>query len=165
MNKYKPGLLKEKYRRGVGMMIINKNKEIFIGQRFEKDKSAWQMPQGGIDKGEKTIDAVIREMNEETGIKKNFKILYETKIWHYYKLPIYLQKKLWGGKFVGQKQKWFLIDFKGKDSEINIQTKKPEFKKWKWTSSKKMMELIVPFKKKLYANVVSEMVEELNKNI
>ena len=164
MNKYKPGLLKEKYRRGVGMMIINKNKEIFIGQRFEKDKSAWQMPQGGIDKGEKTIDAVIREMNEETGIKKNFKILYETKIWHYYKLPIYLQKKLWGGKFVGQKQKWFLIDFKGKDSEINIQTKKPEFKKWKWTSSKKMMELIVPFKKKLYANVVSEMVKELNKN-
>ena len=164
MNKYKPGLLKEKYRRGVGMMIINKNKEIFIGQRFEKDKSAWQMPQGGIDKGEKTIDAVIREMNEETGIKKNFKILYETKKWHYYKLPIYLQKKLWGGKFVGQKQKWFLIDFKGKDSEINIQTKKPEFKKWKWTSSKKMMELIVPFKKKLYANVVSEMVEELNKN-
>ena len=164
MNKYKPGLLKEKYRRGVGMMIINKNKEIFIGQRFEKDKSAWQMPQGGIDKGEKTIDAVIREMNEETGIKKNFKILYETKIWHYYKLPIYLQKKLWGGKFVGQKQKWFLILFKGKDSEVNIQTKKPEFKKWKWTSSKKMMELIVPFKKKLYANVVSEMVEELNKN-
>ncbi len=164
MNKYKPGLLKEKYRRGVGMMIINKNKKIFIGQRFEKDKSAWQMPQGGIDKGEKTIDAVIREMNEETGIKKNFKILYETRIWHYYKLPIYLQKKLWGGKFVGQKQKWFLIDFKGKDSEINIQTKKPEFKKWKWTSSKKMMELIVPFKKKLYANVVSEMVEELNKN-
>ena len=164
MNKYKPGLLKEKYRRGVGMMIINKNKEIFIGQRFEKDKSAWQMPQGGIDKGEKTIDAVIREMNEETGIKKNFKILYETKIWHYYKLPIYLQKKLWGGKFVGQKQKWFLIDFKGKDSEINIQTKKPEFKKWKWTSSKKMMELIVPFKKKLYASVVSEMVDELNKN-
>ena len=164
MNKYKPGLLKEKYRRGVGMMIINKNKEIFIGQRFEKDKSAWQMPQGGIDKGEKTIDAVIREMNEETGIKKNFKILYETKIWHYYKLPIYLQKELWGGKFVGQKQKWFLIDFKGKDSEINIQTKKPEFKKWKWTSSKKMMELIVPFKRKLYANVVSEMVEELNKN-
>ena len=164
MNKYKPGMLKEKYRRGVGMMIINKNKEIFIGQRFEKDKSAWQMPQGGIDKGEKTIDAVIREMNEETGIKKNFKILYETKIWHYYKLPIYLQKKLWGGKFVGQKQKWFLIDFKGKDSEINIQTKKPEFKKWKWTSSKEMMELIVPFKKKLYANVVSEMVEELNKN-
>ena len=164
MNKYKPGLLKEKYRRGVGMMIINKKKEIFIGQRFEKDKSAWQMPQGGIDKGEKTIDAVIREMNEETGIKKNFKILYETKVWHYYKLPIYLQKKLWGGKFVGQKQKWFLIDFKGKDSEINIQTKKPEFKKWKWTSSKKMMELIVPFKKKLYANVVSEMVEELNKN-
>ena len=164
MNKYKPGLLKEKYRRGVGMMIINKNKEIFIGQRFEKDKSAWQMPQGGIDKGEKTIDAVIREMNEETGIKKNFKILYETKIWHYYKLPIYLQKKLWGGKFVGQKQKWFLIDFTGKDSEINIQTKKPEFKKWKWASSKKMMELIVPFKKKLYANVVSEMVEELNKN-
>ena len=164
MNKYKPGLLKEKYRRGGGMMIINKNKEIFIGQRFEKDKSAWQMPQGGIDKGEKTIDAVIREMNEETGIKKNFKILYETKIWYYYKLPIYLQKKLWGGKFVGQKQKWFLIDFKGKDSEINIQTKRPEFKKWKWTSSKKMMELIVPFKKKLYANVVSEMVEELNKN-
>ena len=93
MNKEKIGMLKEKYRRGVGMMIINKNQEIFIGQRFEKDKSAWQMPQGGIDKGEKTVDAVKREMHEETGINKNFEILYETKTWHYYKLPVYLQKK------------------------------------------------------------------------
>ena len=151
-------------RNGVGAIILNRENKVFVGKRKDNPVDKWQMPQGGIDKGEKTIDAVIREMNEETGIKKNFKILYETKIWHYYKLPIYLQKKLWGGKFVGQKQKWFLIDFKGKDSEINIQTKKPEFKKWKWTSSKKMMELIVPFKKKLYANVVSEMVEELNKN-
>ena len=76
---------KKRYRRGVGMVIINTKNKIFIGQRFDKDKSAWQMPQGGIDKGEKTVDAVKREMHEETGIKKNFEILYETKTWHYYK--------------------------------------------------------------------------------
>ena len=112
------------------MIILNSKNQIFIGQRFDKDKSAWQMPQGGIDKGESPAKAVIREMKEETGIKKNYKIIYECKTWYFYKLPSYLRKKLWKGRFIGQKQKWFIISFTGKDEDINIKTKRPEFKKW-----------------------------------
>ena len=103
-------LIKERYRRGVGMMIINKKKEIFLGQRFDKDRSAWQMPQGGIDRGEKELAALKREMFEETGIKKDYKIIFKSNKYFYYKLPQYLQKRLWKGRFVGQKQKWFLLE-------------------------------------------------------
>ena len=103
----------EDYRNGVGMVILNQNKKIFIGQRFDKDESAWQMPQGGIDKNENPHDACIRELTEETGIYKNFKIIYKTKNWYSYDLPKNLQKKLWRGKYKGQIQQWFLIDFFG----------------------------------------------------
>ena len=154
-------LIKERYRRGVGMMIINKNKEIFLGQRFDKDKSAWQMPQGGIDRGEKELAALKREMLEETGIRKDYKILIKSNKYFYYKLPKYLQKRLWKGRFVGQKQKWFLLEYCGEDKNINIQTEKPEFKKWSWTSKEKMFKLIVPFKRKLYKEIVNEFKEFL----
>ena len=153
--------IKERYRRGVGMMIINKKKEIFLGQRFDKDKSAWQMPQGGIDRGEKELTALKREMLEETGIRKDYKILFKSNKYFYYKLPKYLQKRLWKGRFVGQKQKWFLLEYCGKDKNINIQTEKPEFKKWSWTSKEKMLKLIVPFKRKLYKEIISEFKEFL----
>jgi len=149
-------LIKERYRRGVGMMIINKKKEIFLGQRFDKDKSAWQMPQGGIDRGEKELTALKREMLEETGINKDYKIIIKSNKNFYYKLPKYLQKRLWQGRFVGQKQKWFLIEYFGEDKNINIHTKKPEFKKWNWTSKDRMLKLIVPFKRKLYKEIVDE---------
>ena len=109
------------------MIILNSKNQIFIGQRFDKDKSAWQMPQGGIDKGESPAKAVIREMKEETGIKKNYKIIYERKTWYFYKLTSYLRKKLWKGKFRGQKQKWFITKFIGNENEINLQTKNPDF--------------------------------------
>ena len=154
-------LIKERYRRGVGMMIINKKKEIFLGQRFDKDKSAWQMPQGGIDRGEKELAALKREMLEETGIRKDYKILIKSNKYFYYKLPKYLQKRLWKGRFVGQKQKWFLLEYCGEDKNINIQTEKPEFKKWSWTSKEKMLKLIVPFKRKLYKEIVNEFKEFL----
>ena len=108
----------EGYRNGVGMVILNQNKKIFIGQRFDKDESAWQMPQGGIDKNENPHDACIRELTEETGIYKNFKIIYKTKNWYSYDLPKNLQKKLWRGKYKGQIQQWFLIDFFGEDGEF-----------------------------------------------
>ena len=147
---------KKRYRRGVGMVIINTKNKIFIGQRFDKDKSAWQMPQGGIDKGESSVNAVIREMKEETGILKNYEIIYESKMWHYYNLPKYLNEKLWKGRFIGQKQKWFVIKFTGKDNEINIRTKKPEFKKWEWSTEVQIMNKIVNFKKKLYKGVFDE---------
>ena len=154
-------LIKERYRRGVGMMIINKKKEIFLGQRFDKDKSAWQMPQGGIDRGEKELVALKREMLEETGIRKDYKILIKSNKYFYYKLPKYLQKRLWKGRFVGQKQRWFLIEYFGEDKNINIQTEKPEFKKWNWASKEKMLKLIVPFKRKLYIEIVNEFKEFL----
>tara|TARA_B100001029_G_C14722871_1_gene266092 strand:+ start:56 stop:517 length:462 start_codon:yes stop_codon:yes gene_type:complete len=151
----------ERYRRGVGMMIINKKKEIFLGQRFDKDKSAWQMPQGGIDKGEKELAALKREMFEETGIKKNYKIIFKSNKYFYYKLPLYLQKRLWKGRFVGQKQRWFLLEYFGDDKDINIKTEKPEFKKWSWSTKEKMIKLIVPFKRKLYKEILSEFKEFL----
>ena len=147
---------KPRYRRGVGMIILNSKNQIFIGQRFDKDKSAWQMPQGGIDKGESPAKAVIREMKEETGIKKNYKIIYECKTWYFYKLPSYLRKKLWKGRFIGQKQKWFIISFTGKDEDINIKTKKPEFKKWEWSTQDKILKKIVPFKRRLYTSIFKE---------
>ena len=149
------------YRKGVGIILLNKERKIFVGQRFDKDKSAWQMPQGGIDKGEKSVEALKRELEEETGIKKNYKIIRKSKKKYKYELPSYLQKKLWRGRFKGQEQRWFLLEFSGIDSEINIQTEKPEFKKWKWVSKKELIEIIVPFKKELYINVLNEFKDEL----
>ena len=151
----------KKYRKGVGILIINDQKNIFVGQRFDKDKSAWQMPQGGIDRGESSIIALKRELAEETGINKNYKIIRCSNKKYRYDLPYYLQKKLWKGKYKGQEQTWFLLQFKGKDSEINIKTEKPEFKKWKWISKDKLLKIIVPFKKKLYLSVLNEFEREL----
>ena len=108
----------------------------FLGQRFDKDKSAWQMPQGGIDRGEKEFAALKREMLEETGIRKDYKIIIKSNKYFYYKLPKYLQKRLWKGRFIGQKQKWFLLEYFGEDKNINIQTEKPEFKKWNWSAKR-----------------------------
>ena len=144
------------YRRGVGMLIINHEKKIFIGQRFDKDKSAWQMPQGGIDNNETPEETCIRELAEETGIVSNYKILDKTKNWYSYDLPNNLQKKLWRGKYKGQVQQWFILNFFGDDAEINIKTKHPEFKNWKWAYKEELMKLIVPFKKELYEKTFIE---------
>ena len=153
--------LPTEYRSGVGMMIINHQSKIFVGQRFDKDNSAWQMPQGGIDKGESAIIALKRELEEETGINKNFDIIKTSKKKYTYDLPISLQKKLWRGKYKGQEQKWFLIKFIGNDEEINIRTKKPEFKKWKWIHKEKLIDIIIPFKKELYRKILEEFKYEL----
>tara|TARA_B110000438_G_C15521284_1_gene524314 strand:+ start:80 stop:562 length:483 start_codon:yes stop_codon:yes gene_type:complete len=151
----------KKYRKGVGILIINDQKNIFVGQRFDKDKSAWQMPQGGIDRGESSIITLKRELAEETGINKNYKIIRSSNKKYRYDLPYYLQKKLWKGKYKGQEQTWFLLKFKGKDDEINIKTEKPEFKKWKWISKDDLLKIIVPFKRKLYLSVLNEFEKEL----
>ena len=151
----------KKYRKGVGILIINDQKNIFVGQRFDKDKSAWQMPQGGIDRGESSIIALKRELAEETGINKNYNIIRYSNKKYRYDLPYYLQKKLWKGKYKGQEQTWFLLKFKGKDDEINIKTEKPEFKKWKWISKDDLLKIIVPFKRKLYLSVLNEFEKEL----
>ena len=143
------------------MMIINHQKKIFVGQRFDKDKSAWQMPQGGIDKGESEEVALKRELEEETGISKDFNIIKISEKKYTYDLPASLQKKLWKGKYKGQEQSWFLLRFIGEDKEIDIQTQKPEFKKWKWIQQEDLIDIIIPFKRKLYKNILEEFKNEL----
>lgn len=143
------------YREGVGMMIVNKDKKVFVGQRSDTRARAWQMPQGGVDIGETPSSAALREMAEEIGSDKG-QIIAESKNWYSYDLPKFLVPKLWNGTYKGQKQKWFLIEFLGQDSEININTEIPEFVKWRWASLEELPHIIVPFKKRLYKAVVEE---------
>ena len=143
------------YREGVGMMIVNKDNFIFVGKRIDTKIEAWQMPQGGIDQGETPSRAAIREMTEETG-SPNGRIIAESNRWYSYDLPIFLIPKLWNGRYKGQKQKWFLIEYQGKDEEINLATSHPEFNEWMWISLDMLPKIIVPFKKKLYEAVIEE---------
>ena len=156
------------YRLAVGLMILNRNCEVFVGKRIDTKIEAWQMPQGGIDDGEKPEDTALREMEEEIGTG-NGKIIAESKKWYSYDLPAHLIPKLWGGKYKGQTQKWFLIQFLGEDSEINInKNKNPEFIEWRWTNFEELSSIIIPFKKKLYLTIMEEFKErilELKKNV
>lgn len=152
--KEKPDYL---YRSGVGIMLINSKKEIFVGKRIDNNSDAWQMPQGGIDAGEDEDLAMFRELKEETGIgEENIKIIKKSSGHHYYNLPYKLQKKFWGGKYLGQKQRWYLAEFFGDESTINVKTENPEFSNWKWISDKEIINAIVGFKRSLYRDVIHE---------
>ena len=142
------------YRKGVGMMVFNNKKKIFVGKRIDNQK-AWQMPQGGIDDNENCETAARRELYEETGIQ-SIRIIQKSKQEYTYDLPEHLLGKVWKGKYMGQKQNWFLIKFLGPDSEINLNQKYPEFNEWKWVDINELPRLIVPFKKKLYLSVIRE---------
>ena len=142
-------------RSGVGIIVLNKENQVFVGKRKDNPGDKWQMPQGGVDKGESYINAMKRELFEETSIK-NIKILKEIDRFYEYELPDNLVGIIWKGKFRGQKQKWFITRFLGKDSEINLNTKHPEFIDWKWVEPQLLPEVIVYFKKELYLKLLAE---------
>ena len=142
-------------RTGVGIIILNNNNQVFVAKRKDNPVDKWQMPQGGLDEGEDFVAAMKRELIEETSIR-NIKILKEIENMYQYELPEKLVGILWKGKFRGQKQKWFITKFLGQDNEINLNTKNPEFIEWKWIEPKKLPEVIVDFKKKLYEDLLKE---------
>ena len=142
-------------RTGVGIIVLNNNNQVFVGKRKDNPGDKWQMPQGGVDKGEDFITAMRRELIEETSIK-NIKILKEIQNMYQYELPKNLVGVIWRGKFRGQRQKWFITKFLGKDDEINLDTQHPEFIDWKWIDPQDLPEVIVDFKKELYLNLLKE---------
>lgn len=143
-------------RTGVGVIVLNKDNKVFVGKRKDNPIDKWQMPQGGVDKGEELVDAMKRELKEETSIK-NIKIIKEIDGWLDYELPKNLLGKIWKGKYRGQKQKWFIVKFLGEESEINITTKRPEFIEWKWVERNQLPNIIVDFKKNVYEKLVVEL--------
>ena len=143
-------------RIGVGAIVLNSENKIFVGKRADNPIDKWQMPQGGVDKGENFISAMKRELKEETSIQ-NIKILKQIDQWFEYELPKNLLGIIWKGKFRGQKQKWFIVRFIGNESEINLKTKLPEFIEWKWIEVDDLTKVIVDFKKGVYKKLVVEL--------
>ncbi len=148
---------KGKYRRGVGIMLVNREGRIFVGARIDNTDDAWQMPQGGIDDGEEPWATALRELEEETGIAPHLveriagcpeRLRYD--------LPAELRSQLWGGKWIGQDQDWYLARFLGEDGDIDIATRHPEFREWRWVTPAELPGLIVPFKRDLYRRLVAE---------
>lgn len=145
------------YRPCAGVMLLNADGHVFVGQRLDSAADAWQMPQGGIDPGEDPETAALRELAEETGIASHLaEILAISPREHLYDLPPQLMGKLWKGKYRGQRQTWFLMRFLGSDTDVNIETQHQEFRSWRWVAPDALESLIVPFKKELYRNVVAD---------
>lgn len=143
------------YRPCVGVMLVNREGLVFAGQRIDSPSPAWQMPQGGIDGDEKPKEAAYRELWEETGVTKDLvEFVAKTHGWVTYDLPPELLGKVWGGKFRGQRQKWFLFRFLGTDDQIRIDSEHPEFSRWAWVDVDEMIAGIVPFKRAVYDQVV-----------
>ncbi len=148
------------FRKGVGIVVLNKENKVFVAKRIDNPKNFWQMPQGGIDEGENFLKAAYRELDEETSIK-NVELIKELDGTTTYELPNNLLGIIWKGKYRGQKQKWFVMRFIGEDKDINIKTKNPEFLDWKWIDVDKITEVVVDFKLHVY----EELKEKLKKII
>jgi len=147
------------YRPAVGIMLLNSRREVFVARRRDMPTiPAWQMPQGGIDPGETPRQAALRELSEEIGTAQA-KIIGESRGWLHYDLPIELAAGIWGGRYWGQRQKWFVMRFTGRDSDINLATQHPEFDAWQWVAPFRLPELIVPFKRQLYIDILAEFQE------
>jgi putative (di)nucleoside polyphosphate hydrolase len=137
-------------------MLLNRQGEVFVGRRIDMPITpAWQMPQGGIDPGETPLQAAVRELREEIGTDKA-ELLGENPGWLEYDLPPELSQGVWGGRYRGQRQKWFAMRFTGNDSDIDLATEHPEFDAWKWVASERLPDVIVPFKRQLYIDVLAE---------
>jgi putative (di)nucleoside polyphosphate hydrolase len=146
-----------RYRRGVGVMLLNGNSKVWVGARIDNTDEAWQMPQGGIDEGEEPWGTALRELEEETGIAPHLvERLCDCSERLRYDLPEELRGTLWGGKWIGQDQDWFLARFLGTDEDVNIATKHPEFREWRWVEPDHLPDLIVPFKRDLYRRLIGE---------
>ena len=156
--------MQEKYknlplRSGVGIVVLNKDNKIFVAKRIDNPKDYWQMPQGGVDEGEDFLSAAFRELEEETSIK-NVKLIKEIDEMISYELPKNLLGIIWKGKFRGQKQKWFLMRYLGKDEDINIKTKNPEFLDWKWIELDEITNVVVDFKQHVY-KILKEKIKKI----
>jgi putative (di)nucleoside polyphosphate hydrolase len=145
------------YRLGVGIMLLNSEGKVFVGARIDNPEDAWQMPQGGIDAGEQPWATALRELREETGIALHLvERIAQCPERLRYDLPEEWRPRLWGGKWAGQEQDWFLARFLGRDSDVNIATEHPEFRDWRWVEPKRLPDLIVPFKRDLYRRLLKE---------
>ena len=148
-------------RNGVGIIVLNKDGEVFVARRIDNAKNFWQMPQGGVDEGEDYLKAAYRELEEETSIK-SVELIQELNGTTTYELPDRLLGIIWKGKYKGQKQKWFLMRFVGEEKEINIKTKNPEFLDWKWIKLDQITELVVDFKLYVYKELRAKVEKIIN---
>ena len=148
-------------RIGAGVVLLNPNNQVFVGKRIDNPVNFWQMPQGGVKVNEDFFYAACRELKEETGIE-SIKLIKEIDNFLTYELPKNLLGKIWKGKYRGQKQKWFIMRFIGSEDEINIKTKKAEFKEWKWININQLTNVVVSFKLKIYKTIVNELKLLLN---
>ena len=147
--------LDPRYRRGAGVVLFNHDAKVWVGQRIDNPGPAWQMPQGGLDPKEDPYAAALRELEEETGVPASLTdTLGGTEGWLQYDFPDELRKQLWRGSYIGQQQKWYGLRFNGQDSDINIETKDPEFSAWQWVELEETIDLIVEFKRDLYQQIV-----------
>ena len=158
--------MEEKFKRlplrsGVGIVLLNKENKVFVAKRIDNPKNFWQMPQGGVDDGEDYLSAAFRELEEETSVK-NVKLIKEIEGTTSYELPDNLLGIIWKGKYKGQKQKWFLMRYIGKDEDININTKKPEFLEWKWIDISRITEVVVDFKLEVYKELQEKIKKIIN---
>ena len=143
------------YRPCVGILLLNREGKVFVGRRADVPFEAWQMPQGGIDPGETPLEAALRELREEVGTDA-VELLAESRVWRSYDLPPDLRRRVWGGRFHGQTQKWFAFRFLGQESDIDVHQPHREFTAWRWVDPEQLIREIVPFKRDVYESVVEE---------